>query len=75
MALKPIRIQINPIIDLAREIKIRFPDANLKILKEKRKIIIKSKTKLNFFEMKEIELVVKQYHPNHEINFYSSAHI
>lgn len=69
MALRKIKIPRNAILDLAREIKIRFPDSHLKIFKEKRGIIIKSKTKLNFFENKEIELLVKQYFPNHRIIF------
>ncbi|MEK7674039.1 MAG: hypothetical protein AAB371_02495 [Patescibacteria group bacterium] len=68
MALRKLKLSNNQLLDLARELKIRFPDSQLKIFKEKRQIILKSKIKLNYFEIKEMELLVKNYYPKHHIS-------
>jgi hypothetical protein len=67
MALKQLAIHRNKLVDLARELKIRFPALQLKIFKGQKKITVRSKTKLNYFELKEIELLVSGYFPNYQI--------
>lgn len=66
MSLRQLKFKQPTIVALARAIKIRFPDIQLNVLREDKKLIIKTK-KTDYFTVKEIELITKSYFPTQQV--------
>lgn len=74
MGLQKLKINRPALTELARDIKMRFPQLAARVFKKNQRVIIQT-ARTDYFTAKEIELLAKNYFPTHQIRLQLSRHL